>query len=128
MLVSRTTYRDGDGLVPRPPTLGAGAPLLVQIHSHLRTAVINTLPARLLPRGSVLDPAQPARAPVPALGTTRPLGGHPPGRAQEEDVALQEEAQADGRQGPEGRYRAVQMPSVWGDQEDASPLPQLLVK
>lgn len=51
------------------------------------------------------------------------MGRRPARGAQEEGVPLEEEAQADGREGAGGRQLAVQVPRVWSDEADAPPLP-----
>lgn len=53
------------------------------------------------------------------------MGRRPARGAQEEGVPLQEEAQADGWQGPGGRQLAVQVSRVRPDEADAPPLPAL---
>lgn len=47
------------------------------------------------------------------------------GSAEKEGVTLEEEAQADGRQGFEGCNRIMSMPCLWRGQENALSLPEL---
>lgn len=50
------------------------------------------------------------------------MGGHITSRTEEEDITLEEEAQADGWKGIEGCTASVQVPSLRAHQEDASHL------
>ncbi len=53
------------------------------------------------------------------------MGVYPPGRAKEEDIAHEEEAQTDGWQGAGGLHCFVQVPSLREDQKDALYVPVL---
>lgn len=53
------------------------------------------------------------------------MGIHFESRAKEEDVPYEEEAQANGRQGFEGRQLPMQMPSLRRSQAHALPVHEL---
>ena len=119
---------DEDGLhqlLPSPTTLLSDPVLGIQATPNTIPSNCSSFPSISL---SCCARGVPARPSLNTVSSRGHLGRNTQGCAKKEDVALEEEAQADGWQGPERRYRAVQMPSVWGDQEDAPPLPQLPVK
>ncbi len=84
--------------VAAPATLSLAPQFLSPIRVSLCPAALDTLPSRIFSRYT----NHPARPPVATIVTGRNMGVYTTGGAQEEDVAHEEEAPADGRQGVEG--------------------------
>ena len=130
ILSSPPTVRDGVGGTGHEDGLLRLIPPQTPPHNTLLIdKATATCPAILAASLPVAHTRRPRRLPTrSAVDTVHPrgyLGVDPEGGAQKEDITHEEEAQADGGQGIEGRQLSVQVPGVRRDQADAPPLPAL---
>lgn len=118
-----------------PPNGPGGLDVSLEVHASNRilspkdeSGVITTALPSSTPFISPLDPRYPTQSTLNTFITRRDLGVDPPSSSEEEDVTHEEEAQANGGEGPKGCYGAVQMPSMWPVEADALPMSQLRIE